>query len=159
MLAEIGYPEIRVPHLRVFLYTPEESGIRMSSLAERLQLTPGAVTQLVAYLELHGLAERVRDQADGRAVIVRPTIKTRRGYAASRARVAELVDAMRTAAGAERWEVFVDVLNETVDWQEQRLAVARPANARRRLPKRLKAQGDGDDDRGAQPADALETDR
>lgn len=121
MLAELGYPEVRVPHLRILLYLREDRGIRMSHLAERLQLTAGAVTQLVAHLEQHGLVERVRDPQDGRAVQVRPTAKTQRGYAASRARVAELVTGMEKAVGKERWEVFRDVLGEVVAWQEGRV--------------------------------------
>jgi DNA-binding MarR family transcriptional regulator len=122
MLAERGYPEVRVPHLRVLLYTPEGTGMRMSQLAERLQLTPGAVTQLVAHLERRGLVERAADPADGRAVIVRPTERTREGYAASRALVSELVVGMRDAVGNARWEVFTATLAEIVEWQEARIA-------------------------------------
>jgi len=94
----------------------------MSHVAERLQLTPGAVTQLVAHLAHHGLVERVRDPDDGRAVLVRPTARTRKGYAASRVQVAELISGMGGAVGKERCEVFNDVLGDVVEWQEGRLA-------------------------------------
>lgn len=130
MLAELGYPEIRVPHLRILLYTREDTGTRMSQLAERLQLTAGAVTQLVTHLEQHGLVERVRDPVDGRAVLVRPTARTRPGYAASRARVAELIAGMEEAVGTERWAVFREVLNEVVTWQEARISDMSAASAR-----------------------------
>lgn len=122
LLAEAGFPEVRVPHLRVFLYTPEDTGIRMSALADQLQLTPGAVTQLAAYLEAHGLIQRQRDPSDGRATILRPTERTRLGYAASRARVVELIGGMRELVGSERWATFNSVLAEIVQWQEARLA-------------------------------------
>ena len=122
LLAETGFPEVRVPHLRVFLYTPEVAGIRMSALAERLQLTPGAVTQLVTHLEGHGLIERVRDPMDGRATLVRATERARDGYAASRLRVGELIGGMRELVGADRWGTFIAVLAEVLQWQEGRVA-------------------------------------
>lgn len=127
LLAEAGYPEIRIPHLRVFLYTPEGTGIRMSALAEQLQLTPGAITQLAAYLELHGLIERTRDPSDGRATILKPTERTQAGYAASRARVMELIGGMRALVGPERWDIFTAVLADVLQWQEARLVARRMA--------------------------------
>jgi DNA-binding MarR family transcriptional regulator len=122
MLAEIGYPEVRIAHLLLFIHTPEEEGIRMSQLAERMQLTPGAVTQLVSHLERHGLMERFRDPTDGRAVIVRPTARTRRGYAAAWGRLGELLAGWEALAGPGRWETFRRTLDDIVDWQDARLA-------------------------------------
>lgn len=151
LLAEAGFPEVRIPHLRVFLYTPEGTGIRMSTLAERLQLTPGAVTQLAAYLEAHGLIERVRDPSDGRATILRPTERTRAGYQASRARVGQLIRGMGELVGQERWETFTSVLGEVLQWQEARVVA-------RRAAVRPKSKG-GSDGRRRQHPGARETDR
>src|SRR4051812_29573542 len=84
LLAEIGYPEVRIPHINLLAYVPRGEGIRMSALAERMQLTQGAITQLVTHLEKHGLVERLPDPTDGRAVIVRPTAAAELGYERSR---------------------------------------------------------------------------
>jgi DNA-binding MarR family transcriptional regulator len=127
MLAEIGYPEVRIAHLLLFIHTPEEEGIRMSQLAERMQLTPGAVTQLVTHLERHGLMERFRDPTDGRAVIVRPTARTRTGYAAAWGRVGELLAGWEALAGPDRWDTFQRTLGDLVDWQEARVAARQEA--------------------------------
>src|SRR5438093_7165269 len=46
-----GYPDVTVQHLSVFALVPRHEGMRMSELAERLQITPGAATQMVEQLE------------------------------------------------------------------------------------------------------------
>lgn len=136
MLAEIGYPEVRVAHLLLFIHTPQDEGIRMSQLAQRMQLTPGAVTQLVSHLERHGLMERAQDPRDGRAVIVRPTERTRRGYSAAWGRVGELLAAWEALAGPDRWDSFRRTLDDIVDWQEARVADRQRRVRGRREPRR-----------------------
>ena len=112
LMAEVGYPEVRAPHLAVFAIVPRGDGIRMSDLADRMQLTRGAVTQLVSYLEDHGLLERVPDPNDGRGVIVVPTAAAHEGYEAGRARIGELEDGWRARIGERRWATFRSVLEE-----------------------------------------------
>jgi DNA-binding MarR family transcriptional regulator len=92
-----------------------------------MQLTPGAVTQLVTHLERHGLMERFRDPTDGRAVIVRPTARTRTGYAAAWGRVGELLAGWEALAGPDRWDTFQRTLGDLVDWQEARVAARQEA--------------------------------
>jgi DNA-binding MarR family transcriptional regulator len=94
--------------------------MRMGELADRMQLTPGAVSQLVAHLERLGLAERVPDPSDGRGVIVRPTRAANAGYEASRRRLAELEQEWRSLVGPRRWQTFRSVLDELAQWQERR---------------------------------------
>src|ERR687886_1924675 len=112
LMAQTGYSTVRVPHLNVFAHVPRGTGIRMSELAERVQLTKGAVTQLVSYLEAHGYLERVSDPADGRAVLVRPTEAANRGYELGRARLAELEASWEERVGEDRWRTFKTVLEE-----------------------------------------------
>src|SRR5438552_4089394 len=83
-MSEAGYPGVRQPHVKVLAHVPRGGGIRMSALAQRMELTKGAVTQLVSYLEGLGLVERLPDPDDGRAVIVRPTAAAHRGYEVAR---------------------------------------------------------------------------
>ncbi|MPQ97777.1 MarR family transcriptional regulator [Modestobacter sp. I12A-02628] len=62
---------------------------RLAELAERLRIAPRSATEVVDALQARGLVERVPDEADRRAVLIRPT-------AAGRA-VREQVDAAREA--------------------------------------------------------------
>jgi DNA-binding MarR family transcriptional regulator len=132
LMSRTGYSDVRVPHLNVFAHVPRGTGIRMSELAERMQLTKGAVTQLVGYLEAHGYLERVSDPADGRAVLVRPTEAANRGYELGRARLAELEASWEERVGEDRWRTFKTVLEEVARLQEARIGrlVATP-NTRR----------------------------
>ena len=111
-VSEAGYPEVTIQHLNVFAFVPRDEGMRMSDLAERLQVTPGAVTQLVQQLETMGLVERSPDPTDGRAVIVRPTPEAEAGYEAGRRRIAELEQRWKDLAGPRRWATFVAVVGE-----------------------------------------------
>ena len=112
LMVSAGFPEVRVPHLAALAHIPRGDGIRMSELAGLMQVTRGAATQIVSYLERHGYLERVRDPSDGRGVIVRPTAAAERGYELARARLAELEDSWRRRVGQERWDTFRGVLDE-----------------------------------------------
>jgi DNA-binding MarR family transcriptional regulator len=114
VLAREGYPEVRVPHINVLAHVPRGEGLRMNVLAEQMQLTPGAVTQLVAHLERLGLVRRVPDRQDGRGVIVIPTAAAERGYEAARARLGELESEWERLVGPRRWGTFQDVLWQVV---------------------------------------------
>src|SRR5438046_248677 len=89
-LVAAGYPGVRVPHINLLAYVPRGEGTRMGVLAERLELTNGAVTQLVAHLESLGLVRRFRDPHDGRVVLVEPTAAAERGYEVARAALAAI---------------------------------------------------------------------
>ena len=119
-VAAAGYPDVRVPHLNVFAHVPRDEGMRMSVLAGWLQLTPGAVSQVVAQLEQMGLMERSPDPGDGRAVIVRPTPEAEAGYEAGRRFIAGLEDEWRTLVGPRRWATFRAVLAEISAHEERR---------------------------------------
>jgi DNA-binding MarR family transcriptional regulator len=118
LLLSLGYEGVRIPHLNVFAHVPRPDGMRMSVLAERMQLTQGAVTQLVAHLERLRLVKRIPDPTDGRGVVVVPTARASRGYDASRDRLDDLQRAWTGRVGAKRWKTFVDVLNEIAEYQE-----------------------------------------
>jgi DNA-binding MarR family transcriptional regulator len=121
LMSRTGYSAVRVPHLNVFAHVPRGAGIRMSELAERMQLTKGAVTQLVSYLEEHGFLERVPDPTDRRAVLVRPTESANEGYELGRARLAEIEASWEMRVGEHRWRTFKAVLEEVALLQEARI--------------------------------------
>lgn len=117
-VAKEGYPQVRIQHLNVFALVPRDEGMRMSVLAERLQLTPGAVTQLVDQLVRLGLVERVPDPTDGRAVIARPTPAAEAGYEAGRRFLAEREEEWKSLVGPRRWATFRSVLEQIADHEE-----------------------------------------
>jgi DNA-binding MarR family transcriptional regulator len=118
LMAEEGFPEVRVAQLAALAHIPRGDGIRMTELAELMQVTKGAATQIVAHLERHGYLERIRHPLDGRGVIVRPTPAAERGYEVARARLGEVEAAWRRRVGPARWETFRAVLDEIAAWQE-----------------------------------------
>jgi len=112
VVAAEGYPDVRAQHLRLFAHVPRDEGIRMSALADELQITAGAVTQLVDQLQRMGLVERTPDPDDRRATRVRPTPAAEAGYEAGRRFIAEREAAWRNLVGPRRWATFRAVLDE-----------------------------------------------
>lgn len=87
--AERGHPEVRAPHGNVLQFLDDE-GTRVSTLAQRAQITKQSMAELVAHLERHGYVERVPDPSDRRAKLVRATPRGGEVYALAREFVAEL---------------------------------------------------------------------
>jgi DNA-binding MarR family transcriptional regulator len=112
VVSDAGYPEVRARHIMLLSLIGSDDGVRMSALAEQMQLTQGAVTQLVAHLESVGVVERAKDQVDGRGVVVRSLPASRGGWAACRGRLAEFEEEWERLVGAERWATFKEVAME-----------------------------------------------
>lgn len=81
-LADEGFEGIRYVHGSVFR-TIDAEGSRLTTLAERSGLTKQAISELVDELESHGYLERVADEADRRAKIIRLTDQGRTAQAAA----------------------------------------------------------------------------
>lgn len=125
-MAASGRPEVRRAHIAALAHIPRGTGIRMSLLADRLGVTKGAATQLVAHLERCGYLERLPDPSDGRAVIVRPTQAADAGYELARQRLADLEEGWERHVGTPRWQVFKDVLEEIANLQDRAAATVHP---------------------------------
>ncbi|MGR6964390.1 MarR family winged helix-turn-helix transcriptional regulator [Geodermatophilus sp. URMC 61] len=67
-VAAAGHP-IRVAHSAVFVNI-DRDGTRLTQLAERAQMTPQAMSELVDHLAAHGYLERVPDPSDRRAKLI-----------------------------------------------------------------------------------------
>ena len=81
-LAEEGFEGIRFVHGSVFR-TIDPEGSRLTTLAERSGLTKQAISELVDDLQDHGYLERVSDESDRRAKIIRLTDQGRKAQAAA----------------------------------------------------------------------------
>ena len=90
-LAAAGFADIRPAHGCVFQYT-DPQGSRLTDLAARAGLTKPTVVAAVNDLERLGYVERLPDDTDGRAKVVR---LTQRGVAAAS-------EGARIIAGIER---------------------------------------------------------
>jgi DNA-binding MarR family transcriptional regulator len=75
-LAPAGYGDVRPAHFTVFQHMPPE-GIRLTDLADAALLTKQSMGYLVDDLEALGYVERVSDQTDRRAKVVRLTERGR----------------------------------------------------------------------------------
>lgn len=95
--------ELRASHLRMLSLTPPD-GMRVSDLAERVGMTKQALGEFATALEGFGLVESVRDPADRRVRIVRPTGLGLEVVAASTALIGEVEAAWRSRVGASEWD-------------------------------------------------------
>jgi DNA-binding MarR family transcriptional regulator len=96
-----GYPYMRMPHVALMAHMTVD-GSRITEFAELMQVTKSAASQLVTFLERHGLVERVADPSDGRASLVRATQAADTGFRAARHRYAEIEEDWEKAIGSER---------------------------------------------------------
>lgn len=72
-----GRGRMRAGHAQVFEHL-DPAGTRLTTLAERAQMTHQAMGELVAELVEIGYVERIPDPVDGRARLIRPTQEGRR---------------------------------------------------------------------------------
>src|SRR5437016_1908459 len=113
-LAPIGYANVRAPHLN--LLDQVGYGARITELADRLQMTPSAVSQLADHLERHGLIERTRDPTDRRAVVVKPTAATARGYRVGRQTVDRIEAEWERRLGSQRFAELKAMLADLAEF-------------------------------------------
>jgi DNA-binding MarR family transcriptional regulator len=108
-----GAPEVtrslRGSQVRLLSLTPAE-GLRVTDLANRAGMTKQSLGELATTLEVQGLLESVRDPADRRVRILRPTAD---GMAAARVGqqvIEDLEEEYRERYGPERWDTLRDIL-------------------------------------------------
>ncbi|GLZ78740.1 MarR family transcriptional regulator [Actinorhabdospora filicis] len=100
-LAEEGFEGIRSVHGSVFRNI-DAGGSRLTTLAERAGLTKQAIGELIDDLQKHGYLERVADEADRRAKIIRLTGEGRAAQAAAVRILADIERRWSRALGEER---------------------------------------------------------
>lgn len=124
--SQAGYPDIREPHLQIF-GNLDVTGIRLTALADRAQLSLAAASELVNELQDLGYLERKPDVTDRRAKLIYPTARGRQALRDARSRVAEieqrwsgLVGPDRFADSCRTWQDLLDALHETPGQYDER---------------------------------------
>jgi DNA-binding MarR family transcriptional regulator len=113
-VAERGFADAR-PALSVVFQHMRDEGSRITDIAERAQLTKQTVVYLVNELERLGYVERVADEADGRAKLVRPTAKGHAAVAEARRVAAEIEAEWAALLGEERMDELRGLLEALHD--------------------------------------------
>ena len=109
--AERGHPDVRPPHNKVFQFL-DHHGTRVSTLAERAQITKQSMAELVAHLERHGYLERVPDPDDKRAKLVRTTTRGEEIYAIAREVIAEMEEEWTRILGRSKIRTLRTILED-----------------------------------------------
>ena len=102
---------LRSSQLRLLSLTPAE-GMRVTDLAERVGMTKQALGEFANELEAAGLLETVRDPADKRVRILRPTRRGRQAVEAGEAVITGLEREWRRRLGARKWDQLRNLLSE-----------------------------------------------
>lgn len=105
---------LRSSQLRLLSMTPTE-GMRVTDLAERVGMTKQALGEFANDLEARGLLETVRDPADKRVRILRPTRTGRKAVDAGEAVITGLEREWRRRLGARKWDQLRALLAEAAD--------------------------------------------
>ena len=97
--APAGSTALRPSQVRLLSLTPRE-GMRVTDLADRLGMTKQSLGELATALERDGMLESVRDPADRRVRILRPTAAGLAAVAAAERVIAEVEAEWRSRVGA-----------------------------------------------------------
>jgi DNA-binding MarR family transcriptional regulator len=100
---------LRSSQLRLLSLTPAD-GMRATDLARRVGMTKQALGEFADALETRGMLETVRDPADRRVRILRPTPRGRRAVAQGEAAIAVVEERWRDRLGPARWDALRDLL-------------------------------------------------
>lgn len=102
---------LRSSQLRLLSMTPAE-GMRVTDLAVRVGMTKQALGEFATVLEEQGLLESLRDPADKRVRILRPTRRGARAVAEAERTIAALEAQWRERLGARKWDQLRALLLE-----------------------------------------------
>ncbi len=100
---------------------PGCSGIKVSELSNRLNVTPAAVTHLINDLEKTGRVERVADPADRRIVLLRPTEAGRQMIAAANEQFFKFLKGLIEFLGEDNSHEFIRLMSLTMTYYKDAL--------------------------------------
>src|SRR6478752_1961308 len=106
-----GSAALRPSQIRLLSLTPR-AGMRVTDLADRLGMTKQSLGELATVLERDGMLESVRDPADRRVRILRPTPAGLAAVVAGERVIAEVEAEWRSRVGPDRWDQLRDILGD-----------------------------------------------
>lgn len=109
--SQADYADLRAPHLQIF-GNLDVRGIRLTTLAERAQLSLAATSELVNELQDLGYLERKPDATDRRAKLITPTARGRQALGDARDRVAEIEQHWSALVGPDRFSTSCRTLQD-----------------------------------------------
>ncbi|HEX9989810.1 MAG TPA: MarR family transcriptional regulator [Chloroflexia bacterium] len=113
LIAE-GFDDFSRAHLAVFRHINEETGSRLTELAEDAQMTKQSMGYLVDHLEERGYLERVPDSEDGRARLVRLTSRGQEVMSVARRVVRGVEEEWARLIGKRKMQQLREALKELV---------------------------------------------
>jgi DNA-binding MarR family transcriptional regulator len=113
-MGELGYGDIRRPHLQIWGNIGWD-GRRLTELAARAELSLSAASELVNELEDLGYLRRVPDPSDGRAKLIMPTDRGHQALDAATVRVAEIEEHWGSLVGHDRFNEACYLLDNLVN--------------------------------------------
>ncbi|BBH22306.1 MarR family transcriptional regulator [Paenibacillus baekrokdamisoli] len=93
-----------------------EGGVLMSELAARLDVTKGAVTQLIARLEAKAAVTRSPHPYDSRAIVISLTEKGKEAYRAHEEVHVQFYDELRILLSKQEIEIFENCIEKLNDF-------------------------------------------
>ena len=110
-LGTSGSSGLRTSQLRMLSMTPAD-GMRVTDLADRVGMTKQALGEFANDLEEQGMLESLRDPADRRVRIVRPTRRGLAAVAEDEREIAALEEEWRSRLGPRKWDQLRALLQE-----------------------------------------------
>jgi DNA-binding MarR family transcriptional regulator len=110
--SERGYGEVRPAYGSILLPLFEEDGLRMGELARRARLAKQTMTTMVRLLERDGLVTREPDPADGRAMRIHLTERSREFQPVAEEVLGALDELVTRSLGARRAHQLATDLEE-----------------------------------------------
>ena len=109
-----GYTDLREPHLHIF-GNVGVTGVRLTALADKAQLSPATTSELVSDLQRLGYLERRPDSTDRRAKLIFPTHRGRQALHDAGIRVAEIEQHWSDLGGDARFGEACTTLQAILD--------------------------------------------
>lgn len=119
-IAHLGYESFNMTYMPFFMSIGSE-GISNNEIAEKMRVTKQAASRIVRELEASGMVRGEKSDSDGRSVKLYLTEEGQKFQDLAANEAKQLKKEYVKAIGRERYETTVNVLNELIDFHENKL--------------------------------------